>query len=614
MYRLLFQDLESKFHLSFPLPSAEIPNLKNETDAMNSIESSQLPLDADASIFSHKNVTSLPKDSIYCQQQDIHSLPDTISNLESRMGHLMINTQMHDVTFEVGTQQLQYTTIRSILSSISQVFYKMFFASNMKESIDKSRGLVIKIPDVQELGFENVLYFAFSGSAKCYVKLQSTNILPTLKVADKYQINGLISLCKQFLNQSIQVDNVISLLIVGDKLCNMMDYKNIKDIDFNESVCDEKSNSNDIIIANGDNENKMNGRDIDHDFKSDESGNGNGNDNENGKQFELYQLYSKCIHFIQNEITKNEFEKNIFNTTNCQEFIYLTPNILCNLLKMNQVCCKEEIIWKACLDWYKYNSKHNYNDNDNNNDNHNTNNNNGRFIQTEVNLKSFIKHIRFNLMPSQFFHDKVESSGMLTTDEICSVYRKWTINSAKCMFNCTPRTSNKTHFAQGWNTKITSHPSLVTFSGKNDKIVAHSDSSSHCHIYANQTFSEGRHSWIVTIKELECCGWVGVTYLDKINNRTGFLQYDVSTWCGGYGGAAYLYDGSPSNGCVMGIDAAKISKVIVSIDLDEKWIQFTDNTPKRKKKRVTCRFRENVSVVPVVDCDENATLEIDIVS
>ena len=140
----------------------------------------------------------LPKDSIWHLQQNANTYKTINFNetsLEKRMYNLMINPNIHDVTFLIGENKVEYTSIRNMLSCVSPIFYKMFYSSNMKESNDKAgKNLIINIPDINILGFENLLYYTFQGINGIKNKINSQNVLHTLKISDKYQINGLMAM------------------------------------------------------------------------------------------------------------------------------------------------------------------------------------------------------------------------------------------------------------------------------------------------------------------------------------------------------------------------------------------------------------------------------------
>ncbi|OXU27076.1 hypothetical protein TSAR_014473 [Trichomalopsis sarcophagae] len=96
------------------------------------------------------------------------------------------------------------------------------FEHEMREK----RENVVKISDLEDAVFEGVLYFVYTGKTKNLKK----HAAKLMAAADKYQLDGLKSICSEELLRSLTVNNAINTLVVAD-LYNVADFK-LKVIDF----------------------------------------------------------------------------------------------------------------------------------------------------------------------------------------------------------------------------------------------------------------------------------------------------------------------------------------------------------------------------------------------
>ena len=111
------------------------------------------------------------------------------------------NPDISDVTLEVGG--VRYPAHRYVLAMQSTVFKAMLTGNNWKEAAEAEVHLV-EDDESCELHFKTFLKFFYTGR----VKVKSDNILPLLKMAEKYDVSSLKSGCASFIENEIGKDNV----------------------------------------------------------------------------------------------------------------------------------------------------------------------------------------------------------------------------------------------------------------------------------------------------------------------------------------------------------------------------------------------------------------------
>ncbi|XP_052222742.1 BTB/POZ domain-containing protein 6-like isoform X2 [Dreissena polymorpha] len=115
---------------------------------------------------------------------------------------MLENEDLCDVTFSAGNEQEQIRCHRFILASRSPVFYAMF-CGTLAESKD-----VICVPDIEPITLKILIRYLYSGK----VKINAETVLSLLYAAKKYDIPGLDSKCKSFLNENVNCENVCTIL------------------------------------------------------------------------------------------------------------------------------------------------------------------------------------------------------------------------------------------------------------------------------------------------------------------------------------------------------------------------------------------------------------------
>ncbi|XP_052223642.1 BTB/POZ domain-containing protein 6-B-like [Dreissena polymorpha] len=124
---------------------------------------------------------------------------------------MLENESLCDVIFAAGNEQKQIKCHKFILASRSPVLYAMF-CGTLAESKD-----VIYVPDIEPSTLDNLLRYLYSGK----VEINADTVLCVLYTAKKYDIPGLESQCKTFLNDNLDAENVCTVLdqaiVFGDE-------------------------------------------------------------------------------------------------------------------------------------------------------------------------------------------------------------------------------------------------------------------------------------------------------------------------------------------------------------------------------------------------------------
>ena len=146
---------------------------------------------------------------IYHEVKDNHSQVgdpkiDGRDFLIDNLGDLMEDAESSDVTLKVGTQE--FKSHIAILKVRSAVFAAMF-RTDMREKQNKE----VEIEDIDADVFSNFLRFIYTGS--CQVEDKTTELLAC---ADKYGLEDLKTMCGQYLEQNLHLENAVDTLILAD--------------------------------------------------------------------------------------------------------------------------------------------------------------------------------------------------------------------------------------------------------------------------------------------------------------------------------------------------------------------------------------------------------------
>ncbi|XP_055357575.1 BTB/POZ domain-containing protein 6-B-like, partial [Paramacrobiotus metropolitanus] len=120
---------------------------------------------------------------------------------------LLIRREMSDVEFVVGrdydAEQL-FPAHRLIMSVRSAVFQTMFYGS-MPEKCTAP----IDIPDIHPEAFANVLCYMYTDTVTNFTQ---ENVFDTLTCADKYDLPLLVTMCTDFVLDTVNVNNCLDIL------------------------------------------------------------------------------------------------------------------------------------------------------------------------------------------------------------------------------------------------------------------------------------------------------------------------------------------------------------------------------------------------------------------
>lgn len=116
------------------------------------------------------------------------------------------NKEFSDVVVKCGDERFECHKV--FLATNSPVF-KAMLTSNMKETNNNE----IQIDDIEPEVMTEFLELIYTGKSSNLDKFAMDLFI----AADKYQINSLKEICEEALISSLEIDNCLSLLLVGDK-------------------------------------------------------------------------------------------------------------------------------------------------------------------------------------------------------------------------------------------------------------------------------------------------------------------------------------------------------------------------------------------------------------
>ncbi|XP_044010139.1 speckle-type POZ protein-like B [Aphidius gifuensis] len=130
-----------------------------------------------------------------------------LQQLSADLEKLLLNEKLADVTIKVG--QKSFRAIKGILGARSPVFSAMFNHEQLKENKNNE----VAIEDIEEDVFEEFLHFIYTGESPNVDKMP----MELLAVAEKYQVDCLKNICEEVICESINVDNIASIIVCSDR-------------------------------------------------------------------------------------------------------------------------------------------------------------------------------------------------------------------------------------------------------------------------------------------------------------------------------------------------------------------------------------------------------------
>ncbi|GIY40625.1 speckle-type POZ protein [Caerostris extrusa] len=133
---------------------------------------------------------------------------DSLMELSNDFLHLLDQgvSSFADVNLKCGS--VTVPAHKNILAARSPVFAAMF-ATEMRENLMN----VVDITDLEVSALRNMLTFMYSGRIE---NLTAASAGDLLFAADKYQLQGLKTMCSDFLKSKLSLQNVLTILAVGD--------------------------------------------------------------------------------------------------------------------------------------------------------------------------------------------------------------------------------------------------------------------------------------------------------------------------------------------------------------------------------------------------------------
>ncbi|CAL1285696.1 unnamed protein product [Larinioides sclopetarius] len=133
----------------------------------------------------------------------LKSLEELSKDLERVLAE---SSRFADVTLKCGGASIPAHKI--ILSARSPVFAAMF-VNPMKESLRNE----VDITDIHESALRDLLKYVYTGKT---CDLTDSSAAELLNAADKYQIQDLKAVCVYFLKNTMSLENVWDILVLGD--------------------------------------------------------------------------------------------------------------------------------------------------------------------------------------------------------------------------------------------------------------------------------------------------------------------------------------------------------------------------------------------------------------
>ncbi|XP_067132266.1 BTB/POZ domain-containing protein 1-like [Centruroides vittatus] len=158
-------------------------------------------------LWNHKAKNEILDMCIYIKRDRDEKTSDKWQKLESdnaKMLYLFESEDFADAIFLIGKDFQKYFKVHKIyLGAASNVFEEYFLKNNYQE--DK----VIKIPDIDPDTFESLLYFIYIS------KLKTTSVEKSIllqSAAEKFQLNDLVSSCRQYILDHLTPNNACQAL------------------------------------------------------------------------------------------------------------------------------------------------------------------------------------------------------------------------------------------------------------------------------------------------------------------------------------------------------------------------------------------------------------------
>ncbi|GIY20934.1 speckle-type POZ protein [Caerostris darwini] len=169
---------------------------------------------------------------------------DSLMELSNDFLHLLDQgvSSYADVNLKCGS--VTVPAHKSILAARSPVFAAMF-ATEMKEKLTND----VDITDMDVSALRNMLTFMYSGRIE---NLTAASAGDLLFAADKYQLQGLKTMCSDFLKSKLSLQNVLMILTAGwlydpdlkaiatDYICNECDFYALEETEEWISLLKEK--------------------------------------------------------------------------------------------------------------------------------------------------------------------------------------------------------------------------------------------------------------------------------------------------------------------------------------------------------------------------------------
>ncbi|XP_044005617.1 speckle-type POZ protein B-like [Aphidius gifuensis] len=180
-------------------------------------------------------------------KSDVISTFNRTQQLSIDLKKLLLNKKSADVTIQVG--QKSFRAIKGILAVRSPVFAAMFDHEQFKEN-EKDE---VVIEDVEEDVFEEFLHFIYTDESP------KTNKMPMelVAVAEKYQVNCLKNICEEVIYETINFDNIASILVCSDKYnlkklndkCLKFMKKNLRAVLLNETFQVDQKKHPEVFLS-----------------------------------------------------------------------------------------------------------------------------------------------------------------------------------------------------------------------------------------------------------------------------------------------------------------------------------------------------------------------------
>jgi len=137
---------------------------------------------------------------------DIENIPVPQCNLPDNFGKMLETGDFSDVTLSIKGEQIK--AHKFLLAARSNVFKAMF-----EHSLKESETGLVNVEEIDVDTVKHMLQFMYTGNVP---ELSVDVAMGLLAAGDRYALDDLKVICEKFLGKSLEVDNIMQVLVLAD--------------------------------------------------------------------------------------------------------------------------------------------------------------------------------------------------------------------------------------------------------------------------------------------------------------------------------------------------------------------------------------------------------------